>query len=95
MRQLSIGVLVASLLGFGMSAAVAAPLSAVSADTSAAIAPVTNSALNGQQIAPTQATVTKQVEQHQPKQTKHYAKKAKHHAKKAKHHGKKHLKKKQ
>ena len=91
MRQLSIGVLVASLLGFGMTVAVAAPLSAVSADTSAAIAPVTNSTLNGQQIAPTQAAVTKQVQQQQSKQTKQ----TKHHVKKAKHHGKKHHKKKQ
>ncbi|MFW7226952.1 MULTISPECIES: hypothetical protein [unclassified Serratia (in: enterobacteria)] len=86
MRQLSIGMLVASLLGFGM--AVAAPMPKASADTSAAIAPVANSTLNGLQKAPEERAVSiKQVQQHQAKQVKHHSKK--------KHHGKKYHKKKQ
>ncbi|MFZ4172206.1 hypothetical protein ACEV60_26660 [Enterobacter ludwigii] len=98
MRQLSMGVLVVSLMGLGMASAVAAPMPTAGADTSSTIAPLITRG-PGPVIAPKgskymeekNAAVKKQISQH-ARQDKHHGKKN-HHSKK-KHHGKKHQKKK-
>lgn len=94
MRQLSIGVLVASLLGFGISAAVAAPMPTATADTSAAIAPLAARG-PGPVINPEGSKYMGDKKAAMEKQTPQHTKKSKHHAKKAKHYGKKHHKKKE
>ncbi|HEJ7887079.1 TPA: hypothetical protein SMI12_004088 [Serratia liquefaciens] len=93
MRQLSIGVLVASLLGFGMTAAVAAPMPTASADTSAAIAPLVARG-PGPVINPEGSKYMEEKKAAMEKQMPQHTKQGKHHSKK-KHHGKKHHKKKQ
>ncbi|WP_261464751.1 hypothetical protein [Serratia marcescens] len=94
MRQLSIGVLVASLLGFGISAAMAAPMPTTRADTSVAIAPLTVRG-PGPVINPEGSKHMENKKVALEKQTPQHSRQGTHHAKKIKPHGKKHHKKKQ
>ncbi|HHL0960456.1 TPA: hypothetical protein ACQVH3_005266 [Serratia marcescens] len=84
----------ASLLGSGISAAVAAPMPTASADTSAAIAPLATRG-SGPVINPEGSKYMEDKKAEMEKQMPQHTKQVKHHAKKAKHHGKKHHKKKQ